>query len=120
MSTLQEIASCAWRIRRYAVRMGEVQGQGYVGQALGYADVHGDLLDTAWPTVDEAALVQDEIELVLQVNGKLRGSLTVSAKADKAAIEALAVDSDIVQRHTDGKPIKKVVVVPGRLINVVV
>ena len=89
-------------------------------QALGYADVHGDLLDTAWPTVDEAALVQDEIELVLQVNGKLRGSLTVSAKADKAAIEALAVDSDIVQRHTDGKPIKKVVVVPGRLINVVV
>ena len=54
---------------------------------LGYAAVHGDLLDAPWPAVDETALVQDEIELMLQVNGKLRGAITVPAGADKAAIE---------------------------------
>ena len=56
---------------------------------LGFALEHGDLLDTAWPTVDEAALVQDEIELMLQVNGKLRGAIRFAAGADKAVIEAL-------------------------------
>jgi leucyl-tRNA synthetase len=91
-----------------------------IWQALGYATAHGDLLDTSWPTVDDAALVQDEIELVLQINGKLRGSLTVDAKADKGAIEALARASETVQRYAEGNPIKKVVVVPGRLVNVVV
>jgi leucyl-tRNA synthetase len=91
-----------------------------IWQALGYAQAHGDLLDVAWPSVDEAALVQDEIELVLQINGKLRGSLTVPAQADKAAIEAAALASDTVAKHAEGRPAKKVIVVPGRLVNVVV
>ncbi|MFM1991065.1 MAG: Leucine-tRNA ligase [Pseudomonadota bacterium] len=88
--------------------------------ALGYADAHGDLLDAPWPEVDEAALVQDELELVLQVNGKVRGSLRVPASADRAAIEAAAVAAEPVRRLAEGRAPKKVVVVPGRLVNVVV
>ncbi len=87
---------------------------------LGYARAVGDLLDAPWPAVDEAALVQDEIELVLQVNGKLRGSVTVPAGADKAAIEAAALASEAFQKAAAGAAPKKVVVVPGRLVNVVV
>ena len=79
----------------------------------------GDIIDAAWPAVDAAALVQDEIELVLQVNGKLRGKLVVPAKADQGAIEAAARQSPEVARHTGGAPIRKIVVVPGRLVNVV-
>jgi leucyl-tRNA synthetase len=89
-------------------------------QALGLGASGNALLDAAWPQVDPAALVQDEITLVLQVNGKLRGSLVVPASADKAAIEALAAASPDVAKHAEGKPVKKVVVVPGRLVNVVV
>jgi len=88
--------------------------------ALGFAAEHGDVLDARWPQVDEGALVQDELELVLQVNGKVRGSLRVPASADRAAIEAAAVASEAVGRHAEGRPPKKVVVVPGRLVNVVV
>ncbi|MFN3544044.1 MAG: leucine--tRNA ligase [Thiobacillus sp.] len=73
-----------------------------------------------WPDVDEAALVQDEIELVLQVNGKLRGALRVPAAADKVAIEAAALASETAQKYLEGKPPKKIVVVPGRLVNLVV
>ena len=73
-----------------------------------------------FPQADASALVQDEIELVLQVNGKLRGSLRVAASADKAAIEAAAVASPVAQKHLEGKAPKKVVVVPGRLVNIVV
>jgi leucyl-tRNA synthetase len=74
----------------------------------------------AWPVVDEAALVQDEIELMLQVNGKLRGQICVAARADKAAIEAAALASEAAQKYLEGKPPKKVVVVAGRLVNIVV
>ena len=88
--------------------------------ALGFDRLHGELIDAAWPAVDEAALVQDEIELVLQVNGKLRGQLKVPAHADRAAIEAAALAHPETARFSDGKPPKKVVVVPGRLVNVVV
>jgi leucyl-tRNA synthetase len=70
--------------------------------------------------VDEAALQQDEIELMLQVNGKLRGSLTVPAGADKAAIEAAALASEAFVRAANGASPKKVIVVPGRLVNIVV
>jgi leucyl-tRNA synthetase len=87
---------------------------------LGYASVQGDLLDAPWPAVDEAALVQDEIELALQVNGKLRGALRVPAAADRAAIEAAALATPEFAKFSEGKPAKKVVVVPGRLVNVVV
>ena len=87
---------------------------------LGYADDHGDLLNAAWPAVDESALTRDEIELVLQVNGKLRGKLVVPASAGNAAIEAAARQAPEVARHGDASAIRKIVVVPGRLVNVVI
>ncbi len=88
---------------------------------LGYAVVHGDLLDAAWPKVDVAALLQDEIEYVLQVNGKLRGSVTVSATAAKADIEAAALASPEFAKFSEGRHAKKIVMPPGRqLINIVV
>ena len=87
---------------------------------LGYAGAQGDLLDAPWPAVVEAALVQDEIELVLQVNGKTRGAIKVPAGADKAAIEATAAASPEVEKFSEGRTPKKVIVVPGRLVNVVV
>ena len=87
---------------------------------LGYAAQFGELLDAPWPRPDESALQRDEIELVLQVNGKLRGSVTVPASADKAAIEAAALASEDFQKIANGAAPKKVIVVPGRLVNVVV
>jgi len=89
-------------------------------QDLGYAAVLGDLLDTPWPKVDAAALEQDEIELMLQVNGKLRGAIVVPAAADKAQIEAAALASEAFIKIAQGAAPKKVIVVPGRLVNVVV
>ncbi|SFN44183.1 leucyl-tRNA synthetase [Formivibrio citricus] len=77
-----------------------------------------DLLDQPWPKVDPAALVQDEIELVVQVNGKLRGSIKVSKDAGKEAIEAAALADENVQKFVTGAP-KKIIVVPGRLVNIV-
>jgi leucyl-tRNA synthetase len=79
----------------------------------------GDIIDAPWPEVDESALVQDEIELVVQVNGKLRDKITVPAQADKAAVEKIALASENVTRHIDGKTVRKVIVVPGKLVNVV-
>jgi leucyl-tRNA synthetase len=87
---------------------------------LRYVVAHGDITRAPWPQVDEDALVQDEIELVLQVGGKLRGSIRVPAGADRAVIEAAALASPEFLRFAEGKPAKKVVVVPGRLVNVVV
>jgi len=78
------------------------------------------LVGSPWPVVDESALVRDEIELMLQVNGKLRGKLRVAVDAGQDAIEQAALASPEVQRFMEGKPAKKVVVVPGRLVNVVV
>ena len=77
------------------------------------------LLDQTWPGVDVEALAQDEIELMLQVNGKLRGKLKVAAAADQAAIEAAALAHPDAQKHMEGRPAKKIVVVPGRLVNIV-
>jgi len=87
---------------------------------MGYAAQGIELLDAPWPEVDASALLQDEIELMLQVNGKLRGSLTVPANADKAAIEAAALASEAFIRQAAGAPARKVIVVPGRLVNIVV
>ena len=87
---------------------------------LGYAAQAGELLDAPWPEVDASALQQDEIELMLQINGKLRGSVTVSAGADKATIEAAALATEAFIRQAAGAPAKKVIVVPGRLVNIVV
>ncbi len=86
---------------------------------LGYAAAHGDLLDAPWPQVDAAALVQDEIELMLQVNGKLRGAVRVPAGADKTAIEDAALANPEFAKFSEGRPAKKVIVVPGRLVNIV-
>ena len=87
---------------------------------LGYAKQHGDLLDAPWPQVDASALQQDEIELMLQINGKLRGSVTVSSSADKATIEAAALATEAFIKQAVGAAPKKVIVVPGRLVNIVV
>ena len=87
---------------------------------LGFGRAVGGLLDAPWPQVDEAALVQDEIELVLQVNGKTRGVVRVPAQAERAAIEAAAAASPDVARFAEGRAPKKIILVPGRLVNVVV
>ena len=89
-------------------------------QELGYTKEHSDLLDAPWPKVDENALKKDEIELMLQVNGKLRGSILVAASATREAIEKIAIDSDAFKNIANGAPPKKLIVVPGRLVNIVV
>jgi leucyl-tRNA synthetase len=79
-----------------------------------------DVLAASWPEHDPAALIEDEIELVVQVNGRKRGDVRVPRGADKNTIEQIVLADPAVQRHVNGQPIKKVVVVPGRLVNVVV
>jgi len=87
---------------------------------LGYSAKTGDLLDMAWPEVDESALQRDELELMLQINGKLRGSVMVSATASKEQIEQAALATEAFIKQADGAAPKKVIVVPGRLVNIVV
>ena len=89
-------------------------------ESLGFAAVQGSLLDAPWPQPDPAALVQDEIELMLQVSGKLRGSIQVPAGASKEEIEAAALASEAFLKHGAGAAVRKVIVVPGRLVNVVI
>ena len=72
-----------------------------------------------FPVCDPAALVQSEIELMLQINGKLRGSIRIAADADKATIEAAAIACEAAQKQLNGAAPKKIVVVPGRLVNIV-
>ena len=91
-----------------------------VWQQLGYAQAVGELLDAPWPSVDEAALERDQIELMLQINGKLRGAIVVPANADKALIESTAIASEEFQKQAAGAAPKKVIVVPGRLVNLVI
>jgi leucyl-tRNA synthetase len=86
---------------------------------LGYQANMGDLLNAAWPQVDEIALKQDVIELILQVNGKVRGAIKVAADAEQSIIEATALASEPFMRFSDGKPARKVIVVKGRLVNIV-
>lgn len=85
-------------------------------QELNYGE---DILTAPWPQADESALEQDEIELVIQVNGKLRGSLRVAKDTDKATLEQLSLAHEAVQKLLAGTTPKRIVVVPGRLINVV-
>ncbi|HVR53561.1 MAG TPA: class I tRNA ligase family protein, partial [Pseudorhodoferax sp.] len=87
--------------------------------ALGYDQRFGELTDAPWPQVDAGALVQDEVELMLQINGKLRGSIRVPAGADKATIEAAALANEMFAKFAEGATPKKVIVVPGRLVNLV-
>ena len=79
----------------------------------------GVMIDTPWPQVDESALVQDTLTLVIQVNGKLRGQIEVSASASREDVEASARSNESVLRFTEGLTIRKVIVVPGKLVNIV-
>jgi leucyl-tRNA synthetase len=79
----------------------------------------GALVDVAWPAADPAALERDSVELVLQVNGKLRGRVVVPRDADQATVEEAALAQDNVQRFVAGKAIRRIIVVPGKLVNVV-
>lgn len=85
-------------------------------QSLGH---EGAVINATWPTVDESALVQDTLSLVVQVNGKLRGHIAVPASASREEVEAAARANENVQRYTEGVTIRKVVVVPGKLVNIV-
>ncbi|HDS1697749.1 MULTISPECIES: leucine--tRNA ligase [Pseudomonas] len=85
-------------------------------QHLGHA---GSVIDAAWPSVDEQALVQDTITLVVQVNGKLRGQVEMPAAASREEVEAAARSNENVLRFIDGLTIRKVIVVPGKLVNIV-
>jgi leucyl-tRNA synthetase len=87
-------------------------------EALGHAP--GSLLDTPWPVADSAALVRDELNIVVQVNGKKRAELAVPADLDTASVEAAALADPQVARHLEGLTVRKVVVIPGRLVNIVV
>jgi len=80
----------------------------------------GDVIDASWPQVDESALVSDTVTLAVQVNGKLRSQIEVATDADKDSIEQAAMADSKVQNHIAGKPIRKIIVVPGRLVNIVV
>jgi leucyl-tRNA synthetase len=88
-------------------------------QELGFSQRFGSLLDAPWPQVDESALIQSEIELVLQINGKHRGQIRIPADATKDTIEIIALQSETVVRVLNGVAPKKVIIVPGRLVNVV-
>lgn len=79
----------------------------------------GAVIDAPWPAVDESALVQDNLTLVVQVNGKLRGEIQVPASASREEIEAAARGNENVLRFTEGLAIRKVIVVPGKLVNIV-
>ena len=85
-------------------------------QALGYSE---SVADARWPAVDEKALVRSSITLVLQVNGKVRGKIEVAADISKQDIEKIALADKNVQRFIEGSTIRKIIVVPGRLINIV-
>ncbi|MGE6660477.1 leucine--tRNA ligase [Pseudomonas sp. NPDC077408] len=79
----------------------------------------GSIIDAQWPAVDESALVQDSLTLVVQVNGKLRGQIEVPASATREEVEATARANENVVRFTEGLTIRKVIVVPGKLVNIV-
>jgi len=79
----------------------------------------GDVADAPWPEVDTAALVRDSIEIVVQVNGKVRARLEVAADADRTAIEGAALAQPNVQRFLEDVTVRKVIVVPGKLVNIV-
>ncbi|MBU6509169.1 MAG: class I tRNA ligase family protein, partial [Gammaproteobacteria bacterium] len=84
---------------------------------LGHAE---SVMTVEWPKLDEAALVRESVEIVVQVNGKLRGRISVPVEAERAHLEQAAMAEPNVRKYLEGKPVKKVVVVPGKLVNLVV
>ncbi|MEO5573021.1 MAG: leucine--tRNA ligase [Gammaproteobacteria bacterium] len=89
----------------------------YLWKEMNYGDT---IINVAWPTVDSAALISDTIDLVIQVNGKLRGRISVSSSANEVTVKESALADENVKRFTSGKDVKKVIVVPGKLVNIVV
>jgi leucyl-tRNA synthetase len=89
----------------------------YLWRELGFGE---DILHAGWPEVDETALAQDSIDYVVQVNGKVRGKIQVPAAASRAEIEAMALGNENVSRHLEGKTLRKVILVPAKLVNLVV
>ena len=89
-------------------------------QELGFVERIGDLIDAPWPEVSEDAIKADELKLVVQVNGKLRGEILVPAEAAQAEIEAAALANPDVQRFTEGMTVRKIIIVKNKLVNVVV
>jgi leucyl-tRNA synthetase len=93
----------------------------HIAEELWHLLGHDNSVHTAnWSTYDPEALIADEITLVIQINGKKRGDLQVSAQLSKAELEKYALDSEVAQRHIQGKTIKKAIVVPGKLVNFVI
>ena len=80
---------------------------------------HGMAVDAPWPTADAAALVQDSVTLPIQINGKRRGEITVPAAMSPADVEQAVLADEAVQRFLNGQPPRKLIVVPGRIVNVV-
>ena len=78
-----------------------------------------ELINAKWPKSDPEALEQSEIKMVIQVNGKLSSNITVDKNADKEQIEALALEDEKVNRKIEGKTVRKIIVIPGRLVNIV-
>ena len=78
------------------------------------------VIDAPWPCADARALVRDVIDMGVQVNGKLRGRVNVPANASQEEVQTIALADENVVRHMDGKPIRKVIVVPGKLVNIVI
>lgn len=89
----------------------------HLWKTLGYGE---DILNASWPEASLSAMVQDEVEYVVQVNGKLRGSITLAKSMEKAQIEAIAVNQPFVQKHLENASVRKIIVVPNKLINIVV
>ena len=85
--------------------------------ALGHEQA---VIDCRWPLVDEAALVQESMQLVVQVNGKVRGKISVATDAQKEEIEAAVSVEENVLKHIADKPVRKIIIVPGKLVNVVI
>ena len=89
-------------------------------QGLGYRAAYGELLDAPWPAVDARALEQDTMQIVVQVNGKLRGRVSIAVSADESAARAAALADAHVMQFIGDKPLRKVIFVPGKLVNLVV
>jgi leucyl-tRNA synthetase len=86
---------------------------------LGRAGRRGLVAERPWPAFDPALTVDDEFTYPVQINGKKRGDLTIARDADQAAVEKAVLELDVVQKALDGKPPRKVIVVPQRIVNVV-
>ena len=93
----------------------------YLWEQLGKSQgaVQGSVADASWPVVDESAMVEDEKLIIVQVNGKLRAKITVAADASKEVVESLGLNDEGVLKFTDGKTIRKVIYIPGKLLNIV-